>query len=193
MIESALRIPGWMTDQELTWLATQAKSHTKILEIGSWMGRSTRALAENTSGTVTAVDTWECSPGVIQNREEMRIAHRVFGDIPLSDGWLLDAFIRNMDGLTNVETCQMRSLDAAARMATEGRAFDMVFIDASHDYENVKADILAWSPLLIDGGLICGHDYNDSNWPGVTQAVDELFPDRINEQRSTIWSHHVRM
>jgi predicted O-methyltransferase YrrM len=52
--------------------------------------------------------------------------------------------------------------------------FDLVFIDANHSYKNVKNDILCWLPKLKQGGTISGHDYCDA-WPGVKQAVDEIF------------------
>ena len=55
--------------------------------------------------------------------------------------------------------------------------FDFVFIDASHEYEDVKADILAWLPKIRGGGIIAGHDYVDSQRE-VRKAVDELFPNR---------------
>jgi predicted O-methyltransferase YrrM len=63
----------------------------------------------------------------------------------------------------------MTSLEAAAKLV--GLEFDMIFIDGAHDYENVKADILAWRPLS-EGGLLCGHDYGTC-WDGV---VKELIP-----------------
>src|SRR3990167_310454 len=46
---------------------------------------------------------------------------------------------------------------------------DFLFIDGGHDYEQVKADIEAWSDKV--SGKIAFHDYG--SWPGVTQAVDE--------------------
>ncbi len=52
---------------------------------------------------------------------------------------------------------------------------DYVFIDASHDYENVLADIKAWLPKVKKGGWIGGHNYDDNTYPGVTQAVNEIF------------------
>jgi predicted O-methyltransferase YrrM len=52
--------------------------------------------------------------------------------------------------------------------------FDIVFIDAAHDYESVKADIRLWWPLIRDGGMLVGHDWNHK-WPGVERAVADSF------------------
>jgi predicted O-methyltransferase YrrM len=57
--------------------------------------------------------------------------------------------------------------------------FDVVYIDASHDYENVKQDILSWLPKVKKGGIICGDDYING-WPGVIMAVNEIFGNNIN-------------
>jgi predicted O-methyltransferase YrrM len=54
--------------------------------------------------------------------------------------------------------------------------FDIVYIDASHDYESVKADILAWLPKVKKGGVLCGDDYVPE-WPSVKKAVNELLDD----------------
>jgi len=55
------------------------------------------------------------------------------------------------------------------------KPFDMVYIDAAHDYENVKNDIKCWKPLIKKGGIISGHDYMHPNLPDVKIAVDEYF------------------
>jgi predicted O-methyltransferase YrrM len=57
--------------------------------------------------------------------------------------------------------------------------FDIIYIDASHEYEPVKEDILSWLPKVKMGGIICGDDYVDG-WPGVIKAVDEVLGDKIN-------------
>jgi hypothetical protein len=82
----------------------------------------------------------------------------------------------------------MDSLGAAyhfARMRTE---INFVFIDAAHDYDSVKADILAWRPLVAKGGILSGHDY-DWGYPGVVHAVRELISQTPNQAAggSSIW------
>ena len=53
---------------------------------------------------------------------------------------------------------------------------DMVYLDGAHDYENVCADIRCWWKKVRVGGLLCGHDYNNDDCPGVARAVNELLP-----------------
>jgi predicted O-methyltransferase YrrM len=175
-INNAIQISGWMAYVELEWLATQAEKHTRILEVGSWMGRSTRALADNTRGVVHAVDPWSIEQ---QTHPDLVAAQK-----GKPKDWLFNQFCENMKDFNvldplnrKVIPVRMTSLEAANafKQAPDDNSpfeFDMIFIDGSHDYEDVRADIEAWLPLLSDGGLICGHDYGQ--YEGVTQAVDEL-------------------
>ena len=54
--------------------------------------------------------------------------------------------------------------------------FDLIYIDGSHEYQDVKVDIQNCSNFLKEGGILCGHDYN-SMCPGVVTAVNEFFDD----------------
>jgi Methyltransferase domain len=168
-IQNAMKIEGFMYSSELQWLAECASTHNHIVEIGSWLGRSTRALADNTSGTVTAVDTWT---GMDTTFNEGQAYGSYLVDKPKD--WLLNEFKRNISGLNNIRIVRMTSLEAAVTL--KEMSFDMIFIDGSHNYEAVRADILAWHPLLAEGGLLCGHDY-EGQFPGLVRAVRELLPE----------------
>jgi hypothetical protein len=140
------------------------------------MGRSTTAMADNMEGpgVILAVDTWRGS-------EE----HGSFlADKPID--FVYGIFCRNLKGqIDSGRVCPVRlsSLEAAGVFQAIGYAgFDMVFIDAAHDYENVKADIQAWKPLVKPGGLLCGHDWGH---PPIVQAVGELLG--TPKTSSTIW------
>jgi hypothetical protein len=67
-----------------------------------------------------------------------------------------------------------RSIDAVTGFGDD--LFDFVFIDADHSYEGCKADIESWALKIRPGGLLGGHDYNNTDFPefGVTRAVDEF-------------------
>ena len=52
--------------------------------------------------------------------------------------------------------------------------FDVIFIDALHDYASVVQDISIWWPLVREGGFLVMHDFNH-NWPGVMRAVADSF------------------
>ncbi len=177
-IVDADRIPGMMPAPQLDWLAEQASLHHRIVEIGCWRGRSTRALCDNCSGRVTAVDTWLGSPGL---EDEILFMESVTSD----PDWLYHEFQRNMEGITNLEIVRKSSLVAANFFALEQkRTFDFIFIDGLHDYENVKKDISAWLSLLETGGVMAGHDFG---FPEVRRAVLEVFPEFPVEGIADIW------
>lgn len=48
---------------------------------------------------------------------------------------------------------------------------DFVYIDGNHSYEYVKRDIEVYYPIVKEGGVIGGHDYNPV-FPGVSIAVN---------------------
>jgi predicted O-methyltransferase YrrM len=179
-IEQAKTISGWMEEEELEWLADQASKHTNIVEIGSWMGRSTRALADNTNGRVTAVDAWDSTIVYPEMQETLK-------DKP--EGWLLSEFKRNLEGTKSMvfinQNLSVRAAVVYRDLIQFGLIkFDMIFIDATHTYEAVKADNEAWLPLLAEGGLICGHDFG---WPGVHAAVMECLPNATAAAGGNIW------
>jgi predicted O-methyltransferase YrrM len=164
VIEKALTVQGWMSETELRWLAEAASRSKNIVEIGVYKGRSTCALAANTTGTVYSVDIWsECG----------------------TDGWYYDVFRANTAHLDNVAPVNRASIWAAREFAATGARFDMIFIDAAHDEYNVRQDIAAWRPLLAEGGIFCGHDYGFVHWPDVKRVVDEIIPGV--EVVDTIW------
>ena len=170
-ISHSLEIPGFMAPNELEWLAEKAQGRKFVAEVGCWMGRSSKALAEHCDGRVLCVDTWKgCA----------ELDHLTPDGAP--DNWMYTNWLYYTQGSKNVIACHMPSLHAAERLLRYGMwigdefikmpAFDMVFIDGLHDYENVKADILAWMPCVVDGGILCGHDFHH---PPVRQAYRELF------------------
>lgn len=157
-IQSAAAIKGWMSLMELAWLARQARSHSIIVELGSYLGRSTLALAHNTVGVVYAVDDWRG----LRDFEN--------GIAPIDHDHLYERFLSNIKDCHNIRPLVFDH----ATPPSEPSVCDMVFIDGSHDYDSVCRDVHNWMPRLSSGGLLCGHDMD---WPGVYTAVEKCLSD----------------
>lgn len=145
---------------ELERLVREAEGKT-VLELGSFYGRSTLALA-SVARSVDSVD-WhrgeaasEKDNGLTDSLPALWANIRKYG---LQDKVTLHV------GTTQQVLPKFRSM-----------MFDFAFIDADHTYDWVTFDILATLPLMMPGSKIFFHDYT---WDelGVKEAVDEHFPE----------------
>jgi hypothetical protein len=142
-------IDGWMSDEELAWLEETAKGMRSVLEIGSYKGRSIRALSRGCSGLVVAVDLWPDQQTFFEF-----VRNTMYVDFPERNGLVVPI--------------RASSLSAYCYLPGD---FDMIFIDADHSYDSVFNDIHLWEGRA--NKILCGHDYSQQ-WPGVMKAVDDL-------------------
>lgn len=148
------------------------RPHCSIIEVGVWTGRSLVHLAKlvqywELAATVYGVDTFD---GGKDATPEMR------DYVNLHGGSLYNLCLENLkksDVDDFVKLVRVPSPKAAERFA-DG-ASSLVFIDASHRYADVRADIQAWLPKVRSGYVLAGHDFGTA--PGVERAVRELLPD----------------
>lgn len=141
-------------------------SGSKFVEVGSWKGMSSLYMATeiiNSGKNIDfcCVDTWQGS-----------LEHDGFENMET----LYDIFLTNMKPVENYYS-HIKNTSLESSKLFEDDSLDFVFIDASHEYEDVKNDILAWLPKVKDGGILAGHDYyvNTDWFPGVKKAVNEIF------------------
>lgn len=174
-ISKALQTGGWMSEKELTWLAERAQNCRTIVEFGSYHGRSTRALADNspTDCKIWAVDPWN---GEYKTEEGMRVSDM--------DTYCLPQFKRNLRD--HIETGKVLPVRNFSYNFSCPYKIDLVFIDGDHRYDTVVKDIKKALELVGNYGIIAGHDYGHPLWPGVKQAVDMAF--RKVEVVDTIWN-----
>jgi len=52
--------------------------------------------------------------------------------------------------------------------------YDLIFVDASHEYNDVKKDLKNYSKLLKSGGILIAHDIRSRDYTGVKKAWDEF-------------------
>ena len=70
---------------------------------------------------------------------------------------------------------EMTSLEASVYFSDTHNMLDLVIIDAIHTEEAVDEDIHLWTPKVCNGGIMCGHDYDNRRFPGVKIAVDRFY------------------
>jgi predicted O-methyltransferase YrrM len=170
----AADVPGRLSEaagEELRALAAKVPADQLIVEIGAYLGRSTCFLAEGSRAgqraQVASVDAWDldgnttgpdANPGMYVEP---------------------DNYSRY---LTHVEACGVRGLVTPVQaFSSEAEIPDtpigLLFIDAAHDYEGVKADIRRYVPRVARGGVVVFDDYK-THCRGVDKAVDRLLRTR---------------
>jgi len=150
------------TPRQALRLAEFAKTLPKtgiMVEVGSYSGESAVIFAKYVK-TLLCIDPW------------------IDGDA------VYRLFVDRTARVDNIQHKRAYSVEAA--LSVPDGSLDVVYIDAAHDYDNVKADILAWRQKLKAGGVLAGHDYGP-HAPGVIKAVDELIGKPSKVYAETTW------
>lgn len=185
--ELTATVDGFLFEREgplLYELARACSGRGVIVEVGSWMGKSTIWLASGSragaGSHVYAVDPHTGSPE----------CHEKYGD----QIWTLPAFERNIDraGVSElVSPIVATSEDAAADFA---HPVALLFIDAAHDVASVRRDLEVWTPKVVEGGIVALHDTGVGQEPLIVAAEtlyaargfsDVRFIDTISYARRT--------
>jgi len=158
---------GWFDFQDIYNLAVEkAMDGDFLLEVGCFMGKSTAYLLQKIKESgkdiqVSVIDIFEAEDlnydGLIKEN---------------NNGTLLQIFNKNMKDLDFYPITIKGKSDVKYKEFADN-IFSMIFIDAAHDYESVKADLKNFYPKLKSGGIFAGHDYVEKSC-GVGQAVDEF-------------------
>jgi predicted O-methyltransferase YrrM len=176
------QIVGWMEPDELDWLYETAKTASRALEIGCFMGRSTCALLagmrDGSKGRLTVIDTFDA-------RGTSRAAE--FSG-PRGTASLLKEFRDNVSvrGLGLPEVLIGPSESREIRAKIPDASLDLIFIDGAHDFDSVSSD-LYYDRKLRPGGIMSGHDY-DHDSPGLIEAVDTFFGRKPERPCGAIWA-----
>jgi len=133
-------------------------SEMRMIEIGSYAGESTEIFA-NRFKSVLCIDPY-------LNDYDPNDITCYYMDLPE----VFNTFKYVMDKHSNIS--HIRKLSDEAHKEIEDCAFDFVYIDGLHTYEQVKKDIEYYLPKIKKGGFIGGHDYHP-NWQGVMDAINE--------------------
>jgi len=172
-----LDLTGWQSRHPwFEGIIAQLKPRA-ILEVGTWKGASAVHMAQvarrfNPQAEVLCVDTWLGSHRVLWSTPEYR------RQLDLKNGFPQQyfQFLANVvhSGLQDaIFPMPMTSYAATDILLASDLRFEVIYIDAHHDEDEVYGDMRRCWKLLRPGGIMFGDDYLH-NEPGVLKAVNRF-------------------
>lgn len=163
---------NWVHDatlQGLTLGIATVPENGNIIEIGSWKGRSASIILQShPTINLFCVDTWKGSK-----------EHNLEKDTDLFFYFFHN--MRSMNLFSRIVPLRIMSSDILKYF--EPKSIDMIFIDGSHEPDDVRTDLKNASILIKDSGIIIGDDYS---WEGTAKVVEDFMNTQNNYKLSVI-------
>lgn len=152
-------LEGYLDDAEFDLLVMRGDmAQHAIVEIGSYRGKSTVALATLARVPVYAIDPHE--PFIAE------------------DGTYFDgnddraAWLRNLLETHAIYRVRLVNLPAVQVARGWDRPIDLLWIDGNHREDAVCADVRAWMNMVVPGGYILLHDIHLSGVQAAMQIIE---------------------
>jgi hypothetical protein len=144
---------GWFSDDNKSFLKNIISDNTsKIIELGAWLGNSTLWFCQNSKATIYSIDHWKGSK-----------EHQGRKDVKDKLPTLYETFIVNCwDYKERIVPIKMNTIDGLRWCKSNNINPDMIFVDASHEFEDVILD-LEECMTLFPNAMVTGDDWNWKN------------------------------
>ena len=154
---------SWHFPNWIKLLRRKRKRPIRVLEIGSWEGRSALFFLNYLpKSRLTCIDTFE------GGKEHQHADAKTF--LPQIERH----FLANTKPFRKrIEIVKARSVDALAALGIRNRRFELAYIDGSHLAVDVYSDAMLVWPLMTRGGLVIFDDYL---WREVPERLDRPKP-----------------
>lgn len=164
-------IDGWISEQEALGLYRTARklpTGAVVVEIGSWMGKSTYCISRGlASGKIFAIDPFNADAG---NDDDSQDTYNAIG----ANKDLLTAFQKNL-AQRGVTDKVVPKKGYSQDFHQEFNTIDFLFIDGDHSIEGCKSDFELYAHKVVKGGYIAFHDfYEDRNELGPTYVIKNM-------------------
>ena len=177
---------GWFAQNTKKWYSDRVSpiKNGIVVEIGVYGGASLLSIVDickENKNHLYGIDPWELikfhndkksSPLLLKKKQNELKSRRCN----------LEKIIEELK-YDHVSLIKDFSVNAARTF--EDESVDLVFIDGSHGYESVKADLENWFPKIKKNGILGGDDWG---WPLVQKAVCE-FTQKNNLKVGNIQNH----
>lgn len=167
---------GWGGDSAAFNELVEELKPKLVIEVGTWKGASALtiadALAKQGSGVLLCIDTWL---GALEFWQDQSDKER-FQSLNCKHGYpqVYYQFLANVchkQQQSRVIPFPATSSSAALWLMRFSITADLVYVDASHEEEDVYQDLLDYYELTAPGGVIFGDDWS---WSGVRAAVEKF-------------------
>lgn len=168
-------LQGWNGNSKVFHELIQKIQPKTIIEVGTWKGQSAINMALEIkrlgiNSKIYCVDTWLGSLTSLINPNNLKTKVPQKNGCPQIYYQFLSNVIHN-----NVQDVILpipnTSTNAAKYLKHKNITSDLIYIDASHEYEDVTSDLYNYYKLLNKNGTIFGDDYD---WPQVKKAVENF-------------------
>lgn len=169
-------VDGWLKLSEAEWLANKAASSIgTIVEIGSFRGRSSIALA-------VGANVIEVGPVVCIDPHPTYVDH-MGGEFDFSDQL---KFLQNIMDAGCGD--RIRIVNLASDHALQGwtEPIGLLWVDGGHSYDQALRDVIGWTKHVKVGGIIAVHDNWDDTIKQVLVEFEKSFDLEPIEARGSI-------
>ena len=168
MKQTYYKIPGWFNYAEsYDVIVDNVADDGIIVEIGSFLGRSTHYLAtslfnaDKLNVKVYSIDTFKGS----SEHSSLNLPEDFYS--------MYRENLKFFIGREMVIPIQGRSDDPAILAKFEDESIDYMMVDGAHEYEPVLSDIQKWWPKMKQDGVMLGDDFTLES---VREAVQKSLP-----------------
>lgn len=172
-----LDLHGWNSEHPVFECLIRETRPEVIVEVGSWKGASAINMARiramllpTRTWRIYCVDTWLGSREIWRNAHLRETNPRRHGYPQVYFQFLHNVYVSGFS--SRIVPLPMASRHGAEVLRENGIAAELIYIDASHDYVDVRDDLVHYWPLLAPGGVMFGDDYHA--FSGVRTAVEEF-------------------
>ncbi len=170
---------GWNSERQIFHELIDQVLPNLVIEVGTWKGASAIYMGRHLqkkcpSAKILAVDTWlgalefwerDQNPGLYK-----ALRHRQ-GFPSIYDQFLFNVIHAGLQEI--IIPFPQTSLIVSRWLSRRGVRAKLIYIDGSHDAEDVALDLKNYYTILADGGMIFGDDYNSAD-EGVPRAVKQF-------------------
>jgi len=172
---------GWLEEGTAALLA-DAVPGKSVLELGAWLGKSTRHMIQRGADLVISVDHWDpdkLMPWAQARHPDLVPVVRVVYETFLANCW---------DHKNRIIPMRMDTRDALGAVHRLGITPEVIFLDSSHQYEHTCEELDLISELF-PAAVVVGDDWNwnSRKWYPVRRAVCEKIGSRTLRVQGNGW------